>query len=345
MRVVVARGGVAWGLGFFLGCGNANGFLCESDEVCQQAGAQGLCQPSGYCSFPDDACPSGQRYGEHVGGSLPNTCVEPGPIGEGSGTTDDGGPGPSTTTTTSGPTTLTTEPTTLDDDGPASTGPVEPPETSTSTDPSTSVADDDPGTTTSTAELVCWFDDFEDGMIDPLWCPWADQGFAVDELRGRLRVQLLPAEWGIGVGSASGGVATCEGYGLLGASAAVEVVAVPQVSTYSEAYIELGNDELRLGLGVLDGQLYAFAFDGMEYSAYGWQPYLPDVQRWLRISGTDEGLVAEHSPDGEAWVHVHTEQAGLAGIEGRAYVGSWAEMAPLGPDEATFEAFEGCVLE
>jgi hypothetical protein len=341
MRVVMARGGAAWGLGFLLGC-NAGGFLCESDEACQQGSAQGSCQPSGYCSFPDDTCPSGQRYGEHAGGSLPNTCVEPGSVGE-AGTTDEAA---STGTTTSGPATPTTGPTTLDDDGPASTGPVEPPETSTSTDPSaTSVADDDPGTTTSTAELVCWLDDFDDGVIDPVWCPFDAQGVAVDELRGHLRVQLLPEQWSMDGGSAFGGVSICEAFPLLGASAAVEVVAVPQVSPYTEAYIELGNEELRLGLGVIDGQLYAFVFEGMKYASFAWQPYVPDAQRWLRVLGTDEGLVAEHSHDGVAWVHVYTVQAGLGGVEGSATLGSWAEMVPLGPDEATFEGFEVCSLQ
>jgi hypothetical protein len=37
-------------------------------------GVGGVCQPEGVCSFPDDTCPSGQRFGAHSGG-LSNECV------------------------------------------------------------------------------------------------------------------------------------------------------------------------------------------------------------------------------------------------------------------------------
>ena len=46
----------------------------------------GTCEPAGYCSFADEACESGRRYGEHAPGDLAGTCV----VGEaetGSGST------------------------------------------------------------------------------------------------------------------------------------------------------------------------------------------------------------------------------------------------------------------
>ncbi len=60
-------------------------FPCSSDEQCDRDGVGGVCQASGYCSFPDNACESTQRYGELAPAELAGTCV---PVGddEGSGT-------------------------------------------------------------------------------------------------------------------------------------------------------------------------------------------------------------------------------------------------------------------
>lgn len=58
------------------GCG-ADPFVCNTDGQCLEGGAQGMCQPSGVCSFEDDGCESGQRFGEHAG-ALANQCVPPG---------------------------------------------------------------------------------------------------------------------------------------------------------------------------------------------------------------------------------------------------------------------------
>src|ERR1044071_2458835 len=46
-------------------------FSCTEDTQCAP---NGICQPSGQCSFPDGRCPSGQRYGENQG-SVSNVCV------------------------------------------------------------------------------------------------------------------------------------------------------------------------------------------------------------------------------------------------------------------------------
>ena len=63
------------------GCG-ADPFVCSSNGQCLEGGAQGICQPSGVCSFDDDDCESGQRFGEHAG-ALANMCV---PVGDGTST-------------------------------------------------------------------------------------------------------------------------------------------------------------------------------------------------------------------------------------------------------------------
>lgn len=332
-----------------VGCLGGDAFLCESDEVCQQGGVSGLCQPSGYCSFPDDECATGQRYGEHAGGPLAGECVDPGSL-TGDSTSDGVSTSPLTTTSsgstsTTGVTTSTTSPTT-GVDGPATTNPLSESDTGGSTGPSaTGMNDEAPATTTGAPPVVvCWADEFDDGMIDAMWCPVVEQpGITIDEPRGHLRFTLTPQDWGMG--SNSGWVSTCDVVPLLGAEAVTEVVSAPQVSPFTEAYLEVGNDGLRLGLGILNGELYAFVFDGMTYAGTSFQPYVPDAHRFLRVVGTDEGLVAESSPDGMAWANVYTHFVDLTGSDGTARLGTWSEMLPLGPDEAVFERFELCWLE
>ena len=38
------------------------GYRCESDGQCDLGGRDGRCQPTGYCAYADDDCPSGLRY-------------------------------------------------------------------------------------------------------------------------------------------------------------------------------------------------------------------------------------------------------------------------------------------
>jgi hypothetical protein len=71
------------------GCGGPAHFGCDEDAQCQQGAAAGVCEVSGYCSFPDPACDSGRRYGHLAGGGLAGLCV----LDEGSSS---GAPAPST---------------------------------------------------------------------------------------------------------------------------------------------------------------------------------------------------------------------------------------------------------
>ncbi|MEM6295878.1 MAG: hypothetical protein AAGA54_31695 [Myxococcota bacterium] len=68
------------------GCRSAS-FECASDDACKADGVQGWCEPLGFCSFPDDTCPSGRRFGDQSENDLAGMCVqptEPGPVGGGS---------------------------------------------------------------------------------------------------------------------------------------------------------------------------------------------------------------------------------------------------------------------
>lgn len=56
---------------------NPSAFLCSSDAECVASGSVGQCEPSGYCSFPNDDCDSGYAYGKDAGEGLAGKCVDP----------------------------------------------------------------------------------------------------------------------------------------------------------------------------------------------------------------------------------------------------------------------------
>lgn len=74
-------------------CGSDPLFRCADDTVCSDGG---ICEPEGFCSFPDDSCPSGRRFGDLAEAGLANACVpERGDTDVGS---EASGTGPSPTT-------------------------------------------------------------------------------------------------------------------------------------------------------------------------------------------------------------------------------------------------------
>ena len=69
---------VTFALWAFAACGSHSQYNCEASAQCFDHGAQGTCEPSGFCAFPDPGCPSGDRYEPNAGGGLANSCVAPG---------------------------------------------------------------------------------------------------------------------------------------------------------------------------------------------------------------------------------------------------------------------------
>lgn len=159
-RMLLAR---SWWLAVTLvaGC-RAGAFACDEPSDCEDASGAGICEAAGWCSFPADDCPSGQRYGEHAGDGLAGECVE---VDDG-GTTSTATIGESTQTTSVDTTITETSLTTTDatattevtqsatTDDPSSEGP-------TTDDPTT--GDPTTGETSSTTDAppACG-----DGMID-----------------------------------------------------------------------------------------------------------------------------------------------------------------------------------
>ncbi|MGH1346199.1 MAG: hypothetical protein ACRBN8_31830 [Nannocystales bacterium] len=102
-----------WGLAVALlgvvgltACPSSGFFVCSTNSECDE---NGRCEPSGSCSFPDNECPTGRRYGELGNPAAAGQCVPSGdigststsPVGEGSG---GGSTGASASSSTSGPT-------------------------------------------------------------------------------------------------------------------------------------------------------------------------------------------------------------------------------------------------
>lgn len=116
-------------LGAILGlaCGDGS-FRCTDDTQCVFSGLQGQCQANQYCTFPDDDCPSGQRYGDDVGNGLAGMCLQSGDETTGGGSsaaevsTGDGTPVTSSTSSSVEDSTSTSS-----SEPPGTTGP--PPET------------------------------------------------------------------------------------------------------------------------------------------------------------------------------------------------------------------------
>lgn len=50
-------------------------FSCEGVDDCVDGSLRGTCEPSGFCSFADLACPSMRRYGDLAGDGLAGECV------------------------------------------------------------------------------------------------------------------------------------------------------------------------------------------------------------------------------------------------------------------------------
>lgn len=65
------------GLALCAGAGcRVGAFACEQDEQCVGPDGIGFCEADGACSFPDDSCASGRRYGDHGPDDRAGRCVD-----------------------------------------------------------------------------------------------------------------------------------------------------------------------------------------------------------------------------------------------------------------------------
>ncbi len=62
---------LAWSV---LACGDRDPYVCASHDQCIDDGRQGVCEPTGFCSFESEAC-GGRQYEPNAGNGLDGTCV------------------------------------------------------------------------------------------------------------------------------------------------------------------------------------------------------------------------------------------------------------------------------
>lgn len=287
------------GLGLAVSCGISS-FTCESDQACEGL-ADGQCEPSGFCSVPDPACPgSGRRHAPHSG-MLSGQCVSGGEAATGSDTGDDhalgstGGSTGSSAGSSTGP-----DPsvgTTLPLDGSSTSG--SPPDGSSSSEGSTG-SEPPPGIACRGPALV--EEPFAALPLDPLvWGTYEGQGVTAEILGGELRFVAVES-----IGGYTGFYTTMP-LPTVGRAGA-ELLAVPPSAAPAEAYVALGESGSSYGFSVSDGGLHTYYNNGMPGGRTS-RPYDPVAHRWLRL-GFDKdqrSIEWETSPDAVVWQLVDEE--------------------------------------
>ena len=110
---IVGRGAQRCGAGLafvLVACGQSEAFVCDNDAQCVAGNGIGRCEDDHRCSYPDEDCASGRRYGQYAGDKS-GQCVAPDVADTGGATTTDASSSSSaatTTTTTSSTTTSAT---------------------------------------------------------------------------------------------------------------------------------------------------------------------------------------------------------------------------------------------
>lgn len=176
-------------------------FRCESATQCRNNGEDGTCQPNGFCSFPDDDCPSGLRYGAEAPDGLANICVEPEDVAGTDGVTtqcatgecSDSDLSSTAPTTSAGSTVGDTDTTTsgLPTTDPGATDPSETSATSATSEASAGSegsASESTGPPNDCPQIV---DEFDDGMLNDLIWTLVNAP-AVSEASGTIRFAVDP---------------------------------------------------------------------------------------------------------------------------------------------------------
>lgn len=151
-------------LGGAHGCGIGS-FTCEDALDCKDGAVLGTCEPGGGCSFPDDDCASGRRYGEHAPADRAGRCVEVVAGSESGGDASTGGSsGPGSTSS------VTTDPIGTSSEADASTTAG----MASSETGSASSSDTGPSESTGAPPLATFFDAFDRADADALGNGWIE---------------------------------------------------------------------------------------------------------------------------------------------------------------------------
>jgi hypothetical protein len=296
MMVAMRRVGttiVLFGVGWAASACGSSVFVCSSDEQCQGGAGPGVCQPEGYCSFPDERCPSGQRFGDAAPAGVANACVDPvdgtssGPGPQSSDGVEPPDPsgmqsGSTTTPVAEGSTTMSVA------EG-STTGPGPEPTAGMDAESSTTAPVE-----TCTPEII---DPFDGPELLPMWSPFVGPGMELYLDGGRL-VFTLAATPDYVVSGTSLYVDS-----LVGGAARVLISELNDPLLPMGAGIGLGNDVCQLQLALVDGELDALLWDEQQEvitllaNELEWLAPI-----WLQLRQDEAGEVHfEWSPNAEDW--------------------------------------------
>lgn len=283
-------------------CQQGDTFQCGSDSECS---GQGLCEATGFCSFPDDGCDSGRRYGEFAG-SLSEQCVQ----------SEAGTSGPGMTTTTAG-TTRTTAP--LPTTGGASSssstssgdettvGVIETGvgSTSTSAGATTDVSSSSTGETTTTASSSTTGESNSDTSADgcteeefnvPPGPEWFDYG---DQAQPSIDSGHMVLNPGPGGGPSNAGLRSLFGNNFTDADVRLEVTSVPDDAEVTTS-LQFADSELpptgTVALVILGGEVIAQTTtntDGPVTILYGSAEVEPPLTLRLKVDEDELEMIVE----------------------------------------------------
>ena len=284
---------------------------------------EGTCQSDGYCSFPDPACPSGQRYGEHAGGGKASACVGAEPDAEATSADT----AAQTSATTTGLTTSPSEGAVEDGD----TGAME-------SDSTTSEIDDSTAGDTGGA-IVCTFSEHFDGptLDAAVWSSFSYGGALLAVQNGRLLVALVSA-----VENAAG--IEREVGDLNGKSVTWVIGSGTNPLSLAEQRLSLSHGGTELRMTVTQGTLHVTTYDGSTQTL-ATTPINVSVDDHLRFAHLGGVLHAQRSSGGIRWESVWQGPSPIAleAVTLRTRAGSWNTV--FNPGMPSFDSIEICTTE
>lgn len=338
---VVSAIGLALVGAWQFGCGTSE-FRCSDSGDC----TVGTCEDTGYCSFPDEECMSGRRYGEHAG-LLAEACV---PLESETESSDSDNEQPTSITSVEprGTETEDTGETQGDDDTTSTTGSTTSPMTSTTAvDPATtadastsSTSSTDESSSTGTPGEQCFVDEFDGEALDSSWTEWSDEDVLV-ELTGEALQITNPAVTGGWGGVTSDLVFTND------SRAKVLIENPAAVMSGHEAVLELlGADGDRLLLMYSGGRARViFDLMGAESTLAEQDVSASPDGLWLQIRVEDGELHFETSNDGTTFAAFFSLDPGqgIRSAMGVPNVYAGRSASTLFAGSVSFGTFEFCV--
>lgn len=326
--------GIVLGSGVAGACAGASAYACTSDEQCTDGGAGGQCEQSGYCSFGDDACPSGRRYGMLAPADLANECTTPDADTEGVDTivtTSIGSGSEDESTSTMSPASsasMTSTP--VETSTTSETSGIDPTDLVTAGESSESSTS---GPTLPSCAVTI-SDEFDDGVLDPVWGSWASAQCWFSEADGIMSFSVAPSadEW-LSAGLTNGPAPFLGGY--------VRTRLVPYqppldaVGVWLTAYHDTCELQITLEGEVVHGKAGDVWLDGVDVAS--------DAPVWLQIRSDLDGIAYwEWSTNGMTWNLLHSEPSpcDLDSMQSALFAGGTHENAD--PILRSVESYERC---